>query len=73
MSEEVIEGPHQEMPAAERPEEVVVESPPRVAVVEAAVVDPRAQLNALAGEAAKRGSRKLLWEYLRLRSKVLGR
>lgn len=60
------------MQEVERPE-VKVESPPKVTVVETVPQDPKAQLKALAGEVAKRGSRQLLWEYLRLRSKVMGR
>lgn len=52
----------------------VVESPPRVTVVETAVApDPRQELARLAGEVAKVGSRKLLWEYLRLRSRIGGK
>ena len=48
-----------------------VESPPRPAVVEKPADDPRGQLLAMAAEAAKRGTRRLLWEYLRLRSRVV--
>lgn len=58
-------------------EEVVkvgeVQSPPKVTVVETAVLDPRRELEKLAGEVAKRGTRRLLWDYLRLRSQVMGR
>jgi len=51
-----------------------VESPPTVTVVEtAAAPDPRQELVRLAGEVAKVGSRKLLWEYLRLRSRIVGK
>jgi len=49
-----------------------VQSPPRVTVVETPAEDPRRELEKLAGEVAKRGSRRLLWEYLRLRSRVMG-
>jgi len=51
----------------------VVESPPRVVVVERVQEDPRGQLLALASEVAKKGTRKLLWDYLRLRSRVVGK
>lgn len=50
-----------------------VESPPGVKVAEPAETDGRSELRALADEVAKRGSRKLLWDYLRLRSRVMGR
>lgn len=50
-----------------------VESPPRPAVVEKPQEDPRGQLLAMASEVAKRGTRKLLWDYLRLRSRVIGK
>ncbi len=51
----------------------VVQSPPRPAVVEKPQDDPRGQLLALASEVAKKGTRKLLWDYLRLRSRVVGK
>ena len=50
-----------------------IESPPKVTVVETAATDPRQELVRLAGEVARVGSRKLLWEYLRLRSRVVGK
>ncbi|GEM_PF-7115966 len=52
---------------------VQVQSPPRPVVVEKPQDDPRGQLLALASEVAKKGTRKLLWDYLRLRSRVLGK
>ncbi len=52
---------------------IQVQSPPRPAVVEKPHDDPRGQLLALASEVAKKGTRKLLWDYLRLRSRVVGK
>lgn len=53
--------------------QVQVQSPPRPAVVEKPQDDPRGQLLAMASEVAKKGTRKLLWDYLRLRSRVMGK
>jgi hypothetical protein len=36
-----------------------------------ATPDPRAELKHLADQVAKRGTRKLLWDYLKLRGQVL--
>lgn len=57
------------VPAAMPP----VQSPPPVKIAQAAVGNPRQELEQLAREVAKTSSRKLLWEYLRLRSRVLAR
>lgn len=46
-------------------------SPPAPTVSAPAALEPRRQLEQLAGQVAKRSSRKLLWEYLRLRSRAL--
>ena len=50
-----------------------VQSPPKVKVVERLEEDRKQELAQLAAEVAKRGSRRLMWEYLRLRSKVVGK
>ncbi len=52
---------------------VVVQSPPAPRVLAADAADPRAELARLAEEVAKRGTRKLLWDYLRLRGRVMGK
>lgn len=60
-------------PGSATPVVVQVQSPPRPAVVEKPQDDPRGQLLAMASEVAKKGTRKLLWDYLRLRSRVMGK
>jgi hypothetical protein len=50
-----------------------VSSPPRPRVVAQPEMDAREELNRLAGEVAKRGTRRMLWDYLKLRTRVLGR
>jgi len=50
-----------------------VESPPVLKLVDKVVDDARGELRALAAEVVRKGSRRLLWEYLRLRSRVLGK
>jgi len=47
-----------------------VESPPVVKVVDSRMGDGGARLAELAKEVVRSGSRRLLWEYLRLRSRV---
>jgi hypothetical protein len=70
----VVVGTEVGAPAANPVGAAAVESPPKVKVVERAEVqDARKELAQLAGEVAKRGSRRLLWEYLRLRSRVVGK
>lgn len=59
-------------PAA-APSAPAVQSPPAPRVASPDPGEARAELIRLAGEVAKRGTRKLLWDYLRLRGKVLAK
>jgi hypothetical protein len=44
-----------------------------VKVPERPISDGRDELRRLADEVAQKGTRKLLWDYLRLRSRIIGK
>ena len=51
--------------------EPAVDSPPAPKVAQGPLAAGRAQLAEMAQQVAKKGSRQMLWDYLRLRSRVM--